>query len=60
MFPGKSTKSAICVLALAALAALPLKADDASPSLWETLAEAISQLLHGEDPEAGLSHEPGG
>lgn len=57
MFPGKSTKSAICVLALAAL---PLYADQASPSLWETLADALIQLLHGEDPEGGLSIEPGG
>lgn len=76
MKPGESTKNSklrhglLGAAALAALLALPLKAGDTGaggigerePSLWQTLVDALDQLLPGEeeDPEGGVSIEPGG
>lgn len=76
MAPGKSTKNSklrhglLGAAILAALLALPVKAGDTAacvtaerePSLWQTLVDALSQILPGEeeDPEGGLSIEPGG
>lgn len=60
MLPGKSTKSVLCALAFGALLALPVHAGDGAPSLWQAIADAVAQLLAGDDPEAGLSIEPGG
>lgn len=55
----RSHRNLLLALLLGALFVLPAHADEGSASWWDVLVDAVNQIL-GDDPEAGLSIEPGG
>lgn len=57
--PRRGHRCLVPALLFAALLALPAHADDASATWWDVLVDAVNQIF-GDDPEAGLSIEPGG
>lgn len=53
-------RNTLLALLLGTLLALPAHAAETSGSWWDALLDSVSQLFGGDDPEGGLSIEPGG